>query len=100
MYNYKELLALKGTLVRFLTNAINVELQQGKLTDLSVLLVLITDLHELDIGFLKLLEDLVLGDEGPILVHDLLHLLFRPVLDRPVLQLRLGQGQEGHNAAL
>ena len=71
-----------------------------KLTYFSVLLVFITDLDELDVGLLELLEDLVLGDEGPVLVHDLLHLLLWPVLDGPVLQLGLGQGQEGHNAAL
>ena len=70
------------------------------LTDLPVPLVLVRDLLELDIGLVELLEDLVLGDEGAVLVHQVLHPLLAAVLDRPVLQLRLRQQQEGHDAAL
>ena len=70
------------------------------LTDLAVPLVLVRDLLELDVGLVELLEDLVLGDEGPVLVHQVLHPLLATVLHRPVLQLRLRQQQEGHDAAL
>ena len=57
-------------------------------------------LLKLDVRLLELLEDLVLGDEGSVLVHDLLHLVLGPVLDRPVLELGLRQHQEGDDAAL
>ena len=70
------------------------------LTDLPVPLVLVRDLLELDVRLVELLEDLVLGDEGAVLVHQVLHPLLAAVLDRPVLQLRLRQQQEGHDAAL
>ena len=70
------------------------------LTDLAVPLVLVRDLLELDVGLVELLEDFVLGDEGPVLVHQVLHPLLATVLHRPVLQLRLRQQQEGHDAAL
>ena len=55
---------------------------------------------EFDVGLLELLEDLVLGDEGSVLVHDLLDLVLRPVLDGPVLELGLGEDEEGDDAAL
>ena len=46
------------------------------------------------------LENLVLRNEGSVLGHDLFDLLLGPVLDRPVLQLRLGQHQEGNDTTL
>ena len=57
-------------------------------------------MHELDVGFLELLEDLVLGHKGPVLIHDLLDFVLWSVLDGPVLQLGLGQRQEGDDATL
>ena len=66
----------------------------------AVLFIFVTDLLELNIGFLELLEYFVLRHEGLVVVHDLLHFLLRAVLDGPVLQFGLGESQEGDNAAL
>ena len=55
---------------------------------------------ELDVSLLELLEDLILGHKSPVVVHNLLHLFLTAILDRPVLQLGLGEGHEGNDTAL